>query len=724
MVCAPTNKAVTVLCSRFLKAFDDESYPCNVVLVGDEDKLLENEIWTRGNVNAENSKLRENFLYTFIDAIKDEFLYVRSILDKGNFRRFNMIQKMVRRLKNLMMQKVTDKKVVQTADKIERMIKDFSKARVKSYPREIIVKIDLILGMIGAWDRDIIWQQMLRSADVVFCTLGSSGSLFLKKFVGEIDDLIVDEAAAATEPEIYIPFQYLPRRLLCVGDPKQLPATITSQFAEHMGLSKSLHERLMYDCNHGHIMLDTQYRMNPALSQFPSNNFYRGRLKNGKNVLADKKLSMMSHSVYTLYQIDGKERQHPSGSIENEEEANAVVQIVENLRQASHGPSLGWCTSNRLRIITFYQAQVSLIKRLLYRRNLGNVLVSTVDSSQGSEADFVIISFVRSYGEAGKKTVGFVADDRRLNVALTRAKHQMICVGNIERLASLSDGKSGSVKHLAIDALNRLCVQPFPFKNRSSSRTTDCANSHNAMGRKRKPEPLGRNRHEGGSPDKAARRSFGANTPGSNSESDDSSVVSSSSSDSDSSTSSLESNAPPSTSNQPPKSEAGATITDDNLLANQGKKSFIESDLPVSSATRQNPSSETGKSAEGERTNITTGAALSTSYQLPKSKASATIADKNLPTYEGKKCSVEPDLPVSLATRQNPSIENEKPAEGGERTNITSTSENREVTVSDERSQSLDEPQSIPQSPVGFRQMQPSILSKAETIAVFEDFSF
>ncbi len=659
MVCAPTNKAVTVLCSRFLKTFDDESYPCNVVLVGDEDKLLENEIWTRGNVNAENSKLRENFLYTFIDAIKDEFLYVRSVLDKGNFRRFNMIQKMVRRLKNLMMQKVTDKKVVKTADKIERMIKAFSEARVKSYPREIILKIDLILGMISAWDRDIIWQQILRSADVVFCTLGSSGSLFLKKFVGEIDDLIVDEAAAATEPEIYIPFQYLPRRLLCVGDPKQLPATITSQFAEHMGLSKSLHERLMYDCNHGHIMLDTQYRMNPALSQFPSNNFYRGKLKNGKNVLADKKLNMMSHSVYTLYQVDGKERQHPSGSIENEEEAKAVVQIVEDLRQVSRDPSLGWCTSNRLRIITFYQAQVSLIKRLLYRRNLGNVLVSTVDSSQGSEADFVIISFVRSDGEAGRKTVGFVADDRRLNVALTRAKHQMICVGNIERLSSLSDDKSGSVKHLAIDALNRCCVQPFPFKNRSSSRTTDGANSHNAMGRKRKPAPLGRNRHEGGSLDKAARRSFGANTPGSSSESDDSSVVSSSSSDSDSSTSSSESNAPPSTSNQ-----------------------------------------------------------------LPKSKASATIADKYIPSNEGKKSFIEPDLPVSSATRQNPSLESEKPAEGGERTNITSTSGNLEVTVSDERSQSLDEPQNIPQSPVGFRQTQPSILSKTETMAVFEDFSF
>ena len=71
MVCAPTNKAVTVLCSRFLKTFDNESYPCNVVLIGDEDKLLENEIWSRESASSENSKLRENFLYTFIDAVKE-----------------------------------------------------------------------------------------------------------------------------------------------------------------------------------------------------------------------------------------------------------------------------------------------------------------------------------------------------------------------------------------------------------------------------------------------------------------------------------------------------------------------------------------------------------------------------------------------------------------------------------------------------------------------------
>ena len=662
MVCAPTNKAVTVLFSRFLNTFDNDSYPCNIVLLGDEDKLLENELKTRGNFTAENSKLRENFLYTFVDAIKDEYRYVRKVLDNANFALFDRIQNVVCRLKNLLIQKISDKDAVATAESIENMLSIFSKSRNKRYPTEIINKIDLVVGMIDAWDRDSIFQEVLRTADVVFCTLGSSGSLFLKKVIGEIDDLIIDEAAAATEPEIYIPFQYLPRRLLCVGDPKQLPATITSQFAEKMGLSKSLHERLMYDCNHSHIMLDTQYRMNPALSQFPSKFFYGGRLMNGKNAFGSKTFSgprMMGQSVYTLYQIDGKERQNRSGSIENEAEAEAVVDIVDNLRQSSRDLSSSWCASNRLRIITFYQAQVSLIKRLLYRRNLGNVLVSTVDSSQGCEADFVIISFVRSDGESGRNTVGFVADDRRLNVALTRAKYQMICVGNIERMTTLSDGKAGSVKLLAIDAFDRQCVQPFPSLNRASSRTMNCDDSQNEMIKKRKPEPLKRNCRERESGDKVSHRTTGANqvynsnTPSSSESDCESSFVSSSSSDSDSSTSDSsesQSNAQTSTS-QPP-----------GLILVRGTPS------------------------DGK---------------LAKSQAGATTTDENLPPNRTKKTFIESDLSISLVTGQNASLDQRKPTI---RRMDAATSRSVEVIGSNDR--------------------EPSILSKTETMAVFEDFTF
>jgi superfamily I DNA and/or RNA helicase len=103
-----------------------------------------------------------------------------------------------------------------------------------------------------------------------------------------IDDLLVDEAAAATEPELCIPFHLQPTRLLAVGDPLQLPALVVSPYAMQLGLAKSLHQRLMLDnCGDNkdeHVMLDVQYRMKPEISLFPSRHFYNGQLTNGPNV--------------------------------------------------------------------------------------------------------------------------------------------------------------------------------------------------------------------------------------------------------------------------------------------------------------------------------------------------------------------------------------------------------------------------------------------------------
>jgi superfamily I DNA and/or RNA helicase len=127
--------------------------------------------------------------------------------------------------------------------------------------------------------------------------------------------------------------------------------------------------------------------------------------------------------------VSGKgERQTISGSFENEAEAQAVVTLVQELQRASsshHHKGGGWSSADRIRIITFYSAQVALLKRLLQQKRLGDVVVATVDSSQGCEADVVIVSFVRSMGSAhtsGRTNVGFLSDDRRMNVALTRGE--------------------------------------------------------------------------------------------------------------------------------------------------------------------------------------------------------------------------------------------------------------------------------------------------------------
>jgi superfamily I DNA and/or RNA helicase len=152
-------------------------------------------------------------------------------------------------------------------------------------PKGTLDTLNVLTNTIRNWKKDVIWADLLGSAHIIFCTLASAGASIIKKSVAEVTDLVVDEAAASTEPEMYIPFHFRPQRLLAVGDPKQLPATVVSRLAEDHGMGKSLHERLMYDCNYKHIMLDVQYRMKPELSQFPSNHFYNGRLSNGANVV-------------------------------------------------------------------------------------------------------------------------------------------------------------------------------------------------------------------------------------------------------------------------------------------------------------------------------------------------------------------------------------------------------------------------------------------------------
>jgi AAA domain len=74
-----------------------------------------------------------------------------------------------------------------------------------------------------------------------------------------------------------------------------------------------------------------------------------------------------------------------------------------------------------------------MIRQELASRGLRNVLVSTVDSSQGCESDIVIVSFVRS------DVAGFLKDNRRMNVALSRARYQLVCVGNVEQLVFMND---------------------------------------------------------------------------------------------------------------------------------------------------------------------------------------------------------------------------------------------------------------------------------------------
>merc|ERR1719181_2768644 len=99
----------------------------------------------------------------------------------------------------------------------------------------------------------------------------------------------------------------------------------------------------------------------------------------------------------------------------NPKEAEWAVAIASGIRQM---------TGASICILSFYKAQVQLVLKML-PKGIKGVEVCTVDSFQGKESDVVVLSCVRSSVGVSldpRLAVGFVADPRRINVALTRAR--------------------------------------------------------------------------------------------------------------------------------------------------------------------------------------------------------------------------------------------------------------------------------------------------------------
>jgi superfamily I DNA and/or RNA helicase len=102
-----------------------------------------------------------------------------------------------------------------------------------------------------------------------------------------------------------------------------------------------------------------------------------------------------------------------------------VVRIVEALIQAGLSPA-------QIGITTPYKAQVGLLHHQLTQRILEGLEVDSVDAFQGREKSVMIFDTVRSNSEG---QVGFLSDKRRVNVAMTRAQHQLIVLGDSATLS-------------------------------------------------------------------------------------------------------------------------------------------------------------------------------------------------------------------------------------------------------------------------------------------------
>ncbi|KIY67632.1 RNA helicase [Cylindrobasidium torrendii FP15055 ss-10] len=265
---------------------------------------------------------------------------------------------------------------------------------------------------------------------------------------GHFTHVFVDEAGQATEPEAMIAVKTMAdnkTNVVLSGDPKQLGPIIRSPVARELGLETSYIERLMrtdaYDSVNGHgqrvVKLTQNFRSHPAILRFPNEKFYNNDLVPcgppadidafiGSAILppAGKKFPVMFVSM------SGKDtREASSPSFFNVEECLMVKKLVEELR----GDRRLRIVDADIGVVAPYHAQVLKIRNAL-RNSAEGVKVGSVEEFQGQERKIIIISTVRSSREYVqydlRHTLGFVANPRRFNVAVTRAKALLIIIGD------------------------------------------------------------------------------------------------------------------------------------------------------------------------------------------------------------------------------------------------------------------------------------------------------
>jgi hypothetical protein len=281
-------------------------------------------------------------------------------------------------------------------------------------------------GSVSAFKEKV---KAIRNAQVVCCTCIGSGGDILENMAFE--RVLVDEATQATEPAVLVPLARGCRQLVLVGDHCQLPPTVLSPRAEEEGLGVPLFSR-MVACGVPPFMLDTQYRMHPAIAMFPSDLFYGGKLANGVSAPERRPLAGFpwprEEFPVAFVPVHGGIEVDDGVSKLNEAEAAAAYDAVEALLKG------GQCRISDIAVVTPYAAQARLIRRMLKKltqSHQGYVEVSSVDGFQGREKEAVVFSAVRSNAFGG---VGFVKDWRRVNVSFTRARRALIVIGNDQTL--------------------------------------------------------------------------------------------------------------------------------------------------------------------------------------------------------------------------------------------------------------------------------------------------
>lgn len=280
---------------------------------------------------------------------------------------------------------------------------------------------------------DFISSSLIEQAEVITATLVGANHYKIKE--RNYHTVFIDEAGQALEPACWVPI-LKGSKLVLAGDHLQLPPTVKSSGTKAQQLKHTLLEKVCALYPERVTLLQEQYRMHASIMAFSSEQFYQGQLCAHHSVATQLLPGMPAAVKFIDTAGSGFEETVVENAIFNQEEAQFTIsyllQVCMDLKGAAvenHFPRIG--------LISPYRKQVLVLQQLFQEEErlaefAPYVQINTIDSFQGQERDCIIISLTRSNS---KFEIGFLAETRRMNVALTRAKKQLTVIGDSATLS-------------------------------------------------------------------------------------------------------------------------------------------------------------------------------------------------------------------------------------------------------------------------------------------------
>lgn len=326
-----------------------------------------------------------------------------------------------------------------------------------------IGKVEIVQTELAQWfeklrneRQQVLYKILMERVNVVGATcIGINTKPLFRQL--DFDVVIVDESGQIQLHNLMVPLSRAKKAIL-VGDHKQLPPVVSDEvldeieaqgFEDYKDLYRLSWFEHLWNASPGDrkIMLDTQFRCPSIISDFVSEAFYEGKYFAGAGM--DKKKPLLSFCPQPMIWLDtcrAKDKKEQSAMqdgravvLENRCETKLVIEVLE--RSIKEKPELA--TDREIGIIVPYANHVKAIQKAIKKEQKRgrlteltmplNELVASVDSFQGQERDLIIFTFTRS-NRNGK--VGFLSDWRRLNVAQTRAKKQLVMIGDSQTLTN------------------------------------------------------------------------------------------------------------------------------------------------------------------------------------------------------------------------------------------------------------------------------------------------